>query len=129
MAQSRQKSYADRWRSELEFQVEDLVLLKVSPRKGVIRFRKRRNLGPTFISPFRVLASGEGGVMVRASWRVEPDTQQLPWFLVEEVYSRWDNCGYIGGHLGWWSPELHWQASGDSRSKSENLEEQGSEIG
>ena len=32
-AQSRQKSYADRRRSELEFQVGDYVLLKVSPRK------------------------------------------------------------------------------------------------
>ena len=45
-AQSRQKSYADRRRSELEFQVGDFVLLKVSPWKGVIRFRKRGKLGP-----------------------------------------------------------------------------------
>ena len=45
-AQSRQKSYADRRRSELEFQVDGFVLLKVSPWKGVIRFRKRGKLGP-----------------------------------------------------------------------------------
>ena len=56
-AQSRQKSYADRRRSELEFQVGDLVLLKVSPWKGVIRFRKRGKLGPRYIGPFRVIAS------------------------------------------------------------------------
>ena len=55
-AQSRQKSYADKRRSELEFQVGDLVLLKVSPWKGIIRFRKRVNLGPRFIGPFKVLA-------------------------------------------------------------------------
>ena len=55
-AQSRQKSYADRRRSELEFQVGDLVLLKVSPWKGVIRFRKRGKLGPQYIGPFRVIA-------------------------------------------------------------------------
>ena len=55
-AQSRQKSYADRRRSELEFQVGDLVLLKVSPWKGVIRFRKRGKLGPRYIGPFRVIA-------------------------------------------------------------------------
>ena len=54
--QSRQKSYADRRRSELEFQVGDLVLLKVSPWKGVIRFRKRGKLGPRYIGPFRVIA-------------------------------------------------------------------------
>ena len=55
-AQSRQKSYADRRRSELEFQVGDMVLLKVSPWKGVIRFRKRGKLGPRYIGPFRIVA-------------------------------------------------------------------------
>ncbi|CAH1412384.1 unnamed protein product [Lactuca virosa] len=55
-AQSRQKSYADKRRSDLEFQVGDMVLLKVSPWKGVIRFRTRGKLGPRFIGPFRVMA-------------------------------------------------------------------------
>ncbi|KAJ9556413.1 hypothetical protein OSB04_011027 [Centaurea solstitialis] len=55
-AQSRQKIYADRGRSDLEFQVGDNVLFKVSPRKGVIRFRKRGKLGPRFIRPFKVIA-------------------------------------------------------------------------
>ncbi|KAJ9546881.1 hypothetical protein OSB04_019424 [Centaurea solstitialis] len=56
IAQSRQKSYADRRRSDLEFQVRDRVLLKVSSWKGVIRFRKRGNLGPRYIGQFTVLA-------------------------------------------------------------------------
>lgn len=55
-AQSRQKSYADKRRSELEFQVGDHVLLKVSPWKGVIRFRKRGKLSPRYIGPFKVIA-------------------------------------------------------------------------
>lgn len=33
-----------------------MVLLKVSPWKGVIRFRNRGKLGPRFIGPFKVLA-------------------------------------------------------------------------
>ena len=33
-----------------------MVLLKVSPWKGVIRFRKRGKLGPQFIGPFRIVA-------------------------------------------------------------------------
>lgn len=56
ISQSRHNSYADRRRSELEFQVGDMVLLKISPWKGVIRFRKRGKLGPRFIKPFRVVS-------------------------------------------------------------------------
>ncbi|GJT16394.1 putative reverse transcriptase domain-containing protein [Tanacetum coccineum] len=37
-----QKSYADNRRKPLEFEVGDKVLLKVSPWKGVMRFRKER---------------------------------------------------------------------------------------
>ncbi|KAJ9546700.1 hypothetical protein OSB04_019243 [Centaurea solstitialis] len=50
-AQSRQKSYADKRRSDLEFQVGDYVLLKVSPWKGVIRFRKRVRAGESAVVP------------------------------------------------------------------------------
>ena len=34
----------------------DMVLLKVSPWKGVIRFRKWGKLGPRYIGPFRLIA-------------------------------------------------------------------------
>ncbi|GJU01486.1 putative reverse transcriptase domain-containing protein [Tanacetum coccineum] len=54
MAQDRQKSYADKRRRPIEFQVGDRVMLKVSPWKGVIRFRKRGKLGPRYIGPFRI---------------------------------------------------------------------------
>nr|GEZ19927.1 RNA-directed DNA polymerase homolog [Tanacetum cinerariifolium] len=37
-AQDRQKSYADRKRKPMEFEVSDRVMLKVSPWKGVVRF-------------------------------------------------------------------------------------------
>ncbi|GJY75026.1 putative reverse transcriptase domain-containing protein [Tanacetum coccineum] len=53
---SRQKSYADRRAKPLEFEVGDMVLLKVSPWKGVVRFRKRKKLIPRYIGPFRILA-------------------------------------------------------------------------
>ncbi|GKC30558.1 putative reverse transcriptase domain-containing protein [Tanacetum coccineum] len=39
----------------LEFQVGDRVMLKVSPRKGVIRFGKREKLNPRYIGPFKIL--------------------------------------------------------------------------
>ncbi|GKC75585.1 putative reverse transcriptase domain-containing protein, partial [Tanacetum coccineum] len=55
-ARSRQKSYADRRTKPLEFEVGDTVLLKVSPWKGVVRFRKREKLSPHSIGPFKILA-------------------------------------------------------------------------
>ncbi|GKD04443.1 reverse transcriptase domain-containing protein [Tanacetum coccineum] len=55
-ARDRQKSYADKKRKPLEFQVGDKVMLKVSPWKGVIRFRKREKLNPRYIGPFKIMA-------------------------------------------------------------------------
>nr|GEY64010.1 hypothetical protein [Tanacetum cinerariifolium] len=52
---SRQKIYADLKRRLTEFEVGDKVMLKVSPWRGVIRFRKRRKLSPRFIGPFKVI--------------------------------------------------------------------------
>ncbi|GJU85905.1 putative reverse transcriptase domain-containing protein [Tanacetum coccineum] len=54
-ARDRQRSYANVRRKPLEFQVRDYVMLKVSPRKGVIRFRKRGKLNPWYIGPFKIL--------------------------------------------------------------------------
>nr|GEW68205.1 putative reverse transcriptase domain-containing protein [Tanacetum cinerariifolium] len=55
-AQDRQKSYADRKRKPMEFEVGDRVMLKVSPWKGVVRFIKCGKLNPRYIGPFKVLA-------------------------------------------------------------------------
>ncbi|GKA48817.1 putative reverse transcriptase domain, ribonuclease H-like domain, aspartic peptidase domain protein [Tanacetum coccineum] len=54
-ATDRQRSYANIRRKPLEFQVGDCVMLKVSPRKGVIRFGKREKLNPRYIEPFMIL--------------------------------------------------------------------------
>ena len=54
-ARSRQKSYADKRRKPLEFEVGDMVLLKVSPWKGVVRFGKKGKLAPRFVGPFKII--------------------------------------------------------------------------
>ena len=54
-AQSRQKSYADKRRRPLEFQVGDSVFLKISPFKGIIQFGKRGKLNPRYIGPYEIL--------------------------------------------------------------------------
>ena len=52
---SRQKSYADPRRRDVQFGVVDHVFLKISPMKGVMRFRKKRKLTPRYIGPFEIL--------------------------------------------------------------------------
>ena len=54
-AQSRQKSYANKRRRPLEFEVGDHVFLKIMPKRGVIRFGNQGKLSPRFIGPFEVL--------------------------------------------------------------------------
>ncbi|GJV74020.1 putative reverse transcriptase domain-containing protein [Tanacetum coccineum] len=51
----RQKSYANKWRKPLEFSVRNYVLLKVSPCKGVVRFKKKGKLAPRFVGPFEIV--------------------------------------------------------------------------
>ncbi|GJV48828.1 putative reverse transcriptase domain-containing protein [Tanacetum coccineum] len=53
-ARNRQKSLDDRNRKPMEFQVGDMVMLKVSPWKRVIRFGKRRKLNPRYIGSFKI---------------------------------------------------------------------------
>jgi len=54
-AQSRQKSYADVRRRDLEFKVGDWVYLKVSPMKGVVRFGKKGKLSPRYVGPYEII--------------------------------------------------------------------------
>ncbi|GJX26931.1 putative reverse transcriptase domain-containing protein [Tanacetum coccineum] len=53
-ARDRQKSYADKRRKPLEFNVGNHVLLKMSPWKGMICFGKKGKLAPRFVGPFEI---------------------------------------------------------------------------
>jgi hypothetical protein len=55
VAQSRQKSYADTRRRELTFEEGDYVYLKVSPIRGLRRFKVKGKLSPRYIGPFKIL--------------------------------------------------------------------------
>ena len=65
MAYSGQKSYADHRRRDLEFEEGDKVHLKVSPKKGVVRFVKKGKLCPCYLGPYEMLQ------------RVDKDTYEL----------------------------------------------------
>ncbi|KAI3776829.1 hypothetical protein L1987_46619 [Smallanthus sonchifolius] len=55
LARERQKKNADIRRRPLEFQVGDMVLLKVSPWKGVVRFGKKGKFTPRYVGPFKII--------------------------------------------------------------------------
>jgi hypothetical protein len=60
IAQSRQKSYSNHRRREFSFEVGDFVCLKVSPMRGLRRFKVRGKLTPRIIGPFKNIdKSGE----------------------------------------------------------------------
>ena len=55
ITQNRQKSYADNRCRDLEFEVGDMVFLKISPWKGVLRFGKSGKLSPLYIGPYMIV--------------------------------------------------------------------------
>jgi hypothetical protein len=54
-AQSRQKSYFDKRRKPLKFNVGDHVCLRVSPTRGVQRFGIKGKLAPGYIGPYEII--------------------------------------------------------------------------
>jgi hypothetical protein len=52
VAQTRQKSYDDNRRRPLEFEERNHVYVKVSPLRGMRRFKVKGKLSPRFIRPF-----------------------------------------------------------------------------
>ena len=54
-AQDRQKSYADKRRKDLEFDVGDMVFVKISPLKHMVRFGSKGKLAPRFVGPFPIV--------------------------------------------------------------------------
>ncbi|XP_072986655.1 uncharacterized protein [Typha latifolia] len=74
VAQSRQKSYADNRRRDLEFQVGDKVFLRVSPWKGVFHFGKKGKLSSRYIGPYEILGR-VGPVAYRVA--LPPDLAQI----------------------------------------------------
>ncbi|GJW74887.1 putative reverse transcriptase domain-containing protein [Tanacetum coccineum] len=80
-AQDRQKSYADRKRKPMEFEVGDRVMLKVSPWKGVVRFGKRGKLNPRYVGPFKVLAK-----VGKVAYRLELPSKELEQRIHDDAY-------------------------------------------
>jgi hypothetical protein len=55
VSQSRQKSYADKRKRDLSFEIGDFVYLKVSPMRGTYRFRVKGKLAPRYVGSFKII--------------------------------------------------------------------------
>ena len=55
IARSRQKSYADFKRRDLQFEIGEHVFLKVSPTRATLRFGQKGKLSRRYIGPFKIL--------------------------------------------------------------------------
>jgi hypothetical protein len=55
VAQTRHKSYADKRRRDISFEISDFIYLKVSPMRGTHRFKVKGKLAPRYVGPFKVI--------------------------------------------------------------------------
>nr|XP_009592285.1 uncharacterized protein LOC104089151 [Nicotiana tomentosiformis] len=55
IAQSSHKSYVDKKVHDMAYMEGEKVLLKVSPKKGVMKYGKKGKLSPRFIGPIKIL--------------------------------------------------------------------------
>nr|GEY77136.1 putative reverse transcriptase domain-containing protein [Tanacetum cinerariifolium] len=114
-ARDRQKSYADRRRKPLEFEVGDKVMLKVSRRKGVIHFGKQGKLNPYYIGPFKILAK-VGTLAYRVELRkrceeveiMDREVKRLKQIRIPIVKVRWNSRP---------GPEFTWEREDQMKKK------------
>jgi hypothetical protein len=87
-AQARQKSYHDKRRKPLQFEVGDFVYLKVSPTKGVQRFGIKGKLAPRYIGPYEIIEACETrGIQIEVTSKNVCHPQCIPCSPTEEVCS------------------------------------------
>nr|GEY11632.1 putative reverse transcriptase domain-containing protein [Tanacetum cinerariifolium] len=125
-ARDRQKSYADLKRKPMDFQVNDKVMLKVSPWKGVVRFGKREKLNPRYIGPFKKCLSDESLMIPLDELRIddklhfveEPmeimdrEIKQLKRSLIPIIKVRWNSKR---------GPEFTWEREDQFKHKYPHL--------
>jgi hypothetical protein len=84
-AQARQKSYHDKRRKPLQFEVGDFVYLKVSPTKGVQRFGIKGKLAPRYIGPYEIKGKWTRGIQIEATSKNVCHPQCIPCIPTEEM--------------------------------------------
>jgi hypothetical protein len=55
VAQTQQKSYSDKRRRDLSFEIGDFVYLKVSPMRGTRKFKVKGKFAPRYVGLFKIV--------------------------------------------------------------------------
>ncbi|GJT11399.1 putative reverse transcriptase domain-containing protein [Tanacetum coccineum] len=118
-AQDRKKSYADRKRKPMEFEVGYKVMLKVSPWKGVVRFGKRGKLNPRYVGPFKVLAKvrKEVDINKKTENRAKMTKLSMEWKRLCRIKAKVQKCQSqsqnrrISSQTGAGTEEYYWMQS------------------
>jgi hypothetical protein len=132
VAQSRQKSYTNRRRRDLSFEVGDFAYLKVSPMRGLCRFKVRGKIAARFIGPFIILEQ-KGEVAYQLEFPLQLCcTRCIPHVTVEEMFAstlRTCSIGIFGYQRRPYISRISCQVIGDiqkSNKEQEDLDVQGS---
>jgi hypothetical protein len=76
VAQSRQKSYVDKRRRDLSFEIGDFVYLKVTPMRGTHRFKVKGKMTPRYVGLFKII-DRKGEVAYNLSYRLSYRTYRM----------------------------------------------------
>ncbi|XP_060170798.1 uncharacterized protein LOC132601749, partial [Lycium barbarum] len=128
-AQSRQKSYTDVRRRDLEFSVDDWVFLKVSPMKGVMRFGKKGKLSPRYIGPYRILRKcvGDPSLVIPANTITVKDGltyEEIPIAILDRQVRKLRTKEVASVKVLWRSQKVEeatWEAEEDMKSRYPHL--------
>nr|GEW19650.1 putative reverse transcriptase domain-containing protein [Tanacetum cinerariifolium] len=131
-ARDRQRSYANVRRKPLEFQIRDRVVLKVSPRKGVIRFRKQGKLNPRnvhntfYISNLKKCLSDESLVIpMKELWLYDKlNFVEEPMEIMDQEVKQLRQSRNPIVKVRWNSkrgPEFTWEREDENRAKYPHL--------
>ncbi|GJZ87441.1 putative reverse transcriptase domain-containing protein [Tanacetum coccineum] len=108
----RQKILADRNHKPMEFQVGDMVMLNVSPWKGVIPFGKRGKLNPRYIGPFKMKFDDKLNFIEEPVEIMDREVKQLKQSRILIVKVRWNSRQ---------GPEFTWELEDQIKKKYPHL--------
>ncbi|GKD20835.1 hypothetical protein Tco_1222538 [Tanacetum coccineum] len=92
----------------MEFHVKDKVMLKVSPRKGVVHFVKQGKLNPSYLGPFKVLGKvGELQFVEEPIEIMDREVKRLKQSHIPLVKVRWNSKR--GPEFTWECEDQFWK--------------------